>query len=395
MRSVRAFLAATVIAACAGGVAHATPSVWVVPFVALDDQVPSDVAASMDAELTAALAARREVELTQLKKRAASPIDRGVAEGRAALAAGREQYQKFNFGQARAELERAVSLVENAGVPPGEATTLTTALTELAVVLESMNQHAAARETCDALIAIRPDIRFDPIRVPPNLIKMCEAVRSKRSLQTRRVTLTSRPPFAQLYVDGQPVGSSPVSLELPVGAHYLLYVGQNRLTVAQKLTVEAGNEPLSKEIQLPEQPEEKLTDALKLRLRRRGLLPQTVEATTAIGVVVGSDEVVVGGIERAAIDRLRLFVARIETNKSKGPRVIVAEVRDDLRDLKEVMTKVAALVVDPALAPGATFVGARDGSGAQARLQERALRRLGGGAAGARRRRGGDPEEEA
>ncbi len=354
MRSVLWLTAVVTIAATGSGRAGAAPSVWLVPSVPLDDQVSGDMAGRLDEQLLLALSARHELELAQLKQRTASGETQSVAEARAAVVTGREQYQKFNFGEAQSAFQRAIALVESAGVPPGEATTLTTAMTELAVVQEAMGQRNAARDTCDALLTLRPDIRFDPIRVPPTLIKTCEAVRLKRSLQTRRVTLSSTPPFQQLYVDGQPMGSAPVSLELPTGTHYFLYVGADRLTLVDKIKVDQGSEPLAHSVQLPERPEAKLTDALRGQLRRRGILPQATEAACALGLVVSTDGVIVTGIERAAVDRLRLFAARVQTNKSQRPRVVVAELRDDLNDAREVLGRVAASLA--AAAPGPSFV---------------------------------------
>lgn len=353
MRSV-ALAWACLLGALPVGAARAAPRVWVVPAVTLDDQVAPEAAPRVDEQLLSALAARHDLELPELAQRAGAHESSGVADARAALASGREQYQKFHFKEAEAAFARAVTLIESAGVPPGEANTLTTAMTELAVVQAAMNQTAAARDTCDALLTVRPDVRFDPIRVPPNLIKLCEAERSKRSLQTRRVSLTGAPPFQQVYVDGQPMGSSPVSLELPLGTHYLLYVGQNRLTLVEKLLVGEGGEPLQHAVQMPERPEEKLTAALRGKLRRRGPLPQTVEATRALGLVVNADAVVSVGIERASSDTLRLYVGRVE--RSGAPHVVVAEVHDDLHDLRPVLDQVAALIGSPALAPGPTFV---------------------------------------
>ena len=66
----------------------------------------------------------------------------------------------------------------------------------------------------------------------PNLIRQAE-------LHTG-VALTSRPAGAQLFVDGQPAGTTPCQLELAPGSHHLLVTQTNYQPYQKRLSLELG-----------------------------------------------------------------------------------------------------------------------------------------------------------
>ena len=280
-----------------------------------------------------------------------------LAAARAALAAAGDDYQKFQFAASEHELERAIDLVTHAGVPPGEAQTLVEALTELATVEETSGRHADAVRACESLMVLRPNVTLDPVRVPPRVIQTCEAARGRRALAGRSVGITTTPPGAQLYVDGQPLGAAPVTVTLPVGTHYLYCVGRDQESQARTVEVEPGSAPATVRIELPEPPTRAPAEALRARLRRRGPRAETLAAAAALAAVAHVERVVVSAVERDGPDHWRLWLAATDPQRHAEPVVVVARVADDLGDAAPVVARMVAALVDPRARRGVTRVG--------------------------------------
>lgn len=342
-------LAATVGASTAA----AQVTTWVTAPVALDGDVAAETMARTGELLGRALASRSELTLAQLGPQGGAP---DLTAARAALAAGREAYQRFQFAQSEAELGRAVELVTRAGVPAGESQTLVEALTELATVEEMAGRHADAVRSCEALMVIRPDVTLDPVRVPPRVMQTCEAARARRAHEVRRVTVTSSPPFAQLFVDGQPFGGAPAAATLTVGMHYLFFVGREQQTFAQAVEVAPGAEPALVRVELPEAATAKPAEALRARLRRRGPLPETIDAAAALARMAPVERVIVSAVEREGADGWRLWAAAIDPARRAAVTVVVARLGDDLADAPPILARVAealATANEPGKAAGA------------------------------------------
>jgi hypothetical protein len=341
---------ATFTAATARGQA----TTWVVTPVALGGDVSSESTRRAGELLLQALASRPELTLVQLARQGALP---DLSAARVALTAGREAYQRFQFQESEHQLGRAVELITQAGVPAGESQTLLEALTELATVEEMSGRHADAMQTCESLMVIRPDLTLDPVRVPPRVMQACEAARRRRALDVRRVTLTSTPPFVHLYVDGQPLGAEPVTVTLPIGRHYLFCVGPDQQTRAQALDVAPGGDTEVVRLELPEPPAAKLSEALRARVRRRGPLPQTLDAASALATVTAVERVIVSGLERDGADHWRLWAAAIDPARHVAPTVAVARLGDDLADAPPILARVAAALVTGRAAAGPARFG--------------------------------------
>ena len=347
-----ATLAVILVATLRATSAAAQVTTWMVPPVALDGQTAAETTTRIGELVARALAAQPELRLLQ---GARSVPDLSAA--RAALAAAREDYQKFQFAASERELERAIDLITRAGVPAGEAQTLIEALTELATVEETSGRHADAVHACEALMVMRPNVTLDPVRVPPRVMQACEAARRHRTPVVRSVTVSSTPPFRELYVDGQPLGAAPVTVTLPIGTHYLLCVGPDQQTQAQLLEIEPGSEQQSVHLDLPEPPALKLSEALRARLRRRGPRPQTVEAARALATVLEVERVIAGGVERDGADHWRLWLAAIDPQRHVEPVVAVARLADDLSDAPSVVPRMLAALISPRAHGGVTRIG--------------------------------------
>lgn len=351
------FAAVAVVAVSAMPVlARAAPvKTWVAAPVALDETTPAETVARLGELWTAALAARPELALAAPAPTSAAP---DLAAARASLAAGREAYQKFQFAASARELEHAIVLVTQAGVPAGEAQTLVDALVELATVEEMSGRHADAAATCEALMVLRPDVALDPVRVPPRAIQTCEAARRRRSGDVRRVTLSAVPPFRQLFVDGQPYGAAPVTVTLAVGRHFLHVTAADGAVRALPLDVVAGGgAPQEVPLALPVLPAHQLAEALRARVRRRGPLPQTLEAASALATVAEVEQVIASGVERAGGERWRLWAAAIDPRHPGAPVVALAELADDLSDAPAQLALLAAALDERRTTNGEAHAG--------------------------------------
>ncbi|HXU68603.1 MAG TPA: hypothetical protein VN947_04700 [Polyangia bacterium] len=318
--------------------ASAQVTTWVTAPVALGSDGAGETSARVGELLGRALAARPELTLVQLGRQGSVP---DLSAARAALAAGREAYQRFQFAASQAELGRAVELVTRAGVPSGESQTLVEALTELATVEEMAGRHADAVQSCEALMVVRPDVTLDPVRVPPRVIQTCEAARARRAHEVRRVTVTSSPPFAQLFVDGQPFGGAPAAATLTVGMHYLFFVGREQQTYTQAVEVAPGAAPQLVRVELPESATARPAEALRARVRRRGPLPETIDAAVTLARVASVERVIVSAVEREGADRWRLWAAAIDPARRAAAAVVVARVGDDFADAPPILARVA------------------------------------------------------
>lgn len=120
---------------------------------------------------------------------------------------------QFNRGEFQAALETLQSLDDD---------TQDDALLAQSKLLQGQCR-AARRDFAEAEKAFaealkhNPESSLDPARVDPTLVRMLEGLRARMKGELR--IETNRP--ARVYIDGQPMGTSPVQTELSIGRHVL------------------------------------------------------------------------------------------------------------------------------------------------------------------------------
>jgi PEGA domain-containing protein len=96
------------------------------------------------------------------------------------------------------------------------------ALARLAYAEKLRRDPAAAAAALDRLVAAAPGFAADPAQYPPSYLRDLAAARQRASaLPAVQLTVSSNGAPVAVFVDGRPVGTTPVSLALPAGRHRL------------------------------------------------------------------------------------------------------------------------------------------------------------------------------
>jgi len=138
------------------------------------------------------------------------------------LAAARADLQEA-AGTARAEAALARALVDVVSIAPSpERWTEERELRTLyALVLTRQGRRADALEALGAIVAMEPQYRPDLKVYPPSLRELTETATRQQTQTTRgSLVINTVPPGAPVFVSGKPVGSAPITLELPLGRPY-------------------------------------------------------------------------------------------------------------------------------------------------------------------------------
>ena len=196
--------------------------------------IPLDAAARTEAARLAYLAEQAVVrsgrlELVRLSDAldAAGRREReaGAAEAAAAMKEGQKAYDELDTQQALQQFDKAVRAYE-AGDLSRHFGELTRARVMKAASQVANGENTAAQLEIRAVLAVDPRAQFSPNFFPPDEMAFVEKER-KAALASTRTALTVRtePVPAQVYVDGEFRGVSPVSLtDLTAADHYVTAV---------------------------------------------------------------------------------------------------------------------------------------------------------------------------
>jgi PEGA domain len=120
----------------------------------------------------------------------------------------------FNNG----DVEAALKALDAAALEGGDPATLEKVHLLRAQCFAARQDFGRAEEAFALALESNPEAALDPARVDPTVVKLLESVRGR--LQGTLV-VNSRPPGAELTVDGKATAPAPLTLSLGVGKHHL------------------------------------------------------------------------------------------------------------------------------------------------------------------------------
>ncbi|MFA4874485.1 MAG: PEGA domain-containing protein, partial [bacterium] len=175
----------------------------------------------------------------QDKKGDASAGARAAANS---LEAAKEHYFAFRYKDARAELDRAISILRPMPPGPESGMLLVDAYITQAMTAKSMRDDAGAREACAAALLIHPALEISGSEYPPSLVSIFDGARKNlRAAPTGSLALRSKPPAAEVFINGILRGVTPLEIaDLPAG-NYSLLIRANKYKQDERIvTIESG-----------------------------------------------------------------------------------------------------------------------------------------------------------
>ncbi len=171
-----------------------------------------------------------------------------------ALSAGREAYEFLRFEESIDILNRAVARLKAHSTSDASMGMLKEADLYLTMDYLALDKTEDAQKTADEYLCLSGTPVLDSNLWPPNLVNLVKDRR--RGLQSGfiRVTVTTNPPEADVAIDGNSAGTSPVHTDLLPCTHYLraskpAYLTKNALFTVSRGTgsadVELAADPLT------------------------------------------------------------------------------------------------------------------------------------------------------
>jgi len=167
---------------------------------------------------------------------------RAVAEADAALTRARSDYVQVRLAQAIEELQRAETdhLVGLLASESGRAS-----LVRICSWLGNLQVAAGRRDEAEArfalALALAPDVDIDRAIFPPEVTAVFDAVKRRGHGATGSLTIETRPPGADVEVDGRPAPDrTPATVTAGAGWHYVLVRLPGFRPWAQRVRIEAG-----------------------------------------------------------------------------------------------------------------------------------------------------------
>ena len=204
-------------------------------------EVGEDAQIAILRELGDELRKNKRLEMKDLDVRLAEfaqemPLDQ-VDLARAALQEGKQSIFKLDLDAALNQLADAVDQLI-AVLPYIKKQELADAMSLLAVAQHQKSGPKVALSTLRRLFVWRPTYQPNPAEVPPAVMESVDLAKQQVSALGRgTVNVTSEPPGAQVFVDGEFAGVTPVSVpDLALGEHFVTYkkLGYKRgLRIAQ------------------------------------------------------------------------------------------------------------------------------------------------------------------
>lgn len=167
---------------------------------------------------------------------------RAVAEANAAVTRARADYVQVRLGSAIEQLERAEAdhLVGLLSTAKGRA-----ALVEMCSWLGNLLVASGKRDEAEArfglALALSPGLEIDRATFPPEVTAVFDEVKQRGVGASGSLTIETRPPGADLEVDGRVARDrTPATITASAGWHYLLLRMPGFRDWAQRVRIEAG-----------------------------------------------------------------------------------------------------------------------------------------------------------
>ncbi|HZH02570.1 MAG TPA: PEGA domain-containing protein [Myxococcaceae bacterium] len=265
------------------------------------------------------LAERQDVDFLkpdQLAEELRPTPPKSLADCEKQIGAARASFYNTEYARARAQLEEAVQGLER--LPGGDARWK---LTREAWLLHGLVQRSeypksdAHEPSFRRVLRLEPNHVMDPVHFSPKTRATFESVRKDLVREKKvRFSAQSSPPGADVFLDGFPVGQTPLVLSLPAGSYQLLMSRGNAVSFTR--TVEISEANATAEVNLAW---EGATQARPLPCLALDDETARLGAATQLGAQLGLEELVMVRVERRGAGPTWLTAA--DVNVRTGQKV--------------------------------------------------------------------------
>ena len=161
----------------------------------------------------------------------------------------KEHWFNFEFSEALAVSDHALALIDRAAsdhdpaefIPLGEKKVHVLLLQ--ALILKAMGKKKAIAQTLDAALAINPLLTVDALEFPPSYRAIFDRLKDTHlAPPVGSLDISSNPPAATVYLNGVPMGDTPLHLsELPFGDYALTVVASRYHPLQETVTLSDSN----------------------------------------------------------------------------------------------------------------------------------------------------------
>lgn len=138
------------------------------------------------------------------------------------LESARALYRDLRFEESLAAVSEAQLVLEADAAVPADFDALHQALLYRGMNELALGREDRAREALRQAARLRPHATLDAGRIPPDALALYEQMRTAlRADPPAALAVTTEPAGARVTLDGEPVGSAPVSLNAPAGRHWV------------------------------------------------------------------------------------------------------------------------------------------------------------------------------
>jgi tetratricopeptide (TPR) repeat protein len=267
-----------------------------------------------------------------------------------ALRRGQDLYLEFAFAEAAGHLESAASAFEKALPHTGDLEVLVDALVFLGTTLRELGREEDGRAAFVRVLSLDPTHALDETIHPPEVIAAFEAAREEAAARpSGRLDVASAPPLAEVFLDGRPVGRTPLTLtDVPVGAHALRLEMDGHQPFASQIRVDASGATM--EIRLEPLDAGDVIEKLERELAGQGRRSEISEHAARLTRSVGADVVGILALSRVSGGYL-MVLAHVDGD---GERRVAWTVVDP--DFLRAQAAARLLVESIEAAPGPRFV---------------------------------------
>jgi len=165
-----------------------------------------------------------------------------LGPGRTNLAEGRVLYERADFESAIPVLESAREQLQDGMVGATDSKDLIDTLLLLGLAHASIGQQDAARADFERVVVLDPTRELDAVNYPPKMVSLFNDVRAAvRAKPAAQIVVQAAEPDAEVFLDTQPEGKAPMTLEgLPPGEHFLLVRGTGGKRSYTRVQLAAG-----------------------------------------------------------------------------------------------------------------------------------------------------------
>lgn len=199
------------------------PKLAVVPFAALSGDVPQRAGLKAAGMLSTEFKSSEAVQLVELKRdKAADPFSNSIETARKAVDEAKQHRAHKKFRLAEEALARAVAAYRFAAGGVADIGEVVDALALLSAVQFNTGKDEEGQKNLTTALGLAPD-RELPLAATSALFSrvVADTRKAVKEAQKGSMLLESTPSGAAAFVDGIPLGSTPLLVrEVPPGAHY-------------------------------------------------------------------------------------------------------------------------------------------------------------------------------